>query len=124
MSVCQQRDISALCLPCPDDHRCGRERTIGKGVLYTASGIMGSPLLPPLFQMLEVTCFCEVPPRVTNTSYRTGHNMIHVEVACRCTKDTIERKDQATQCRSDKSTSWSSPIYRQHDISDSPLLSS
>ncbi|MED6282777.1 hypothetical protein CHARACLAT_001786 [Characodon lateralis] len=33
MSVCQQRDISALCLPCPDDHRCGRDRTIGKGVL-------------------------------------------------------------------------------------------
>ncbi|MED6281759.1 hypothetical protein CHARACLAT_025074 [Characodon lateralis] len=30
MSVCQQRDISVLCLPCPDDHRCGRDRTIGK----------------------------------------------------------------------------------------------
>ncbi|MEQ2198992.1 hypothetical protein XENOCAPTIV_022059 [Xenoophorus captivus] len=26
----------------------GRERFLGKGVLYTASGIMGSPLLPPI----------------------------------------------------------------------------
>ncbi|MED6285082.1 hypothetical protein CHARACLAT_025698 [Characodon lateralis] len=35
MSVCQQRDITVLCLPSPDDHRCGRDRSIGKvGVLY------------------------------------------------------------------------------------------
>ncbi|MEQ2296595.1 hypothetical protein AMECASPLE_026323 [Ameca splendens] len=35
MSVCQQRDISALCPSCPGHHRRGRGRFIGKvPVLY------------------------------------------------------------------------------------------
>ncbi|MEQ2219446.1 hypothetical protein XENOCAPTIV_018100 [Xenoophorus captivus] len=49
MSVCQQRDISALYLPCPDDHQCGRDRTIGKGVLLYSQWHHGKSAATPPF---------------------------------------------------------------------------
>ncbi|MED6252477.1 hypothetical protein ATANTOWER_012246 [Ataeniobius toweri] len=49
MSVCQQRDISALPLRSRSrkEEQWKRSDHWKGGCFYTASGIMGSPLLPP-----------------------------------------------------------------------------
>ncbi|MEQ2234255.1 hypothetical protein ILYODFUR_030046 [Ilyodon furcidens] len=64
MSVCQQRDISALSLlPASQRSLDERDRTIGKVGFYTASGIMGSPLLPPFSKCAGRAFFFAKPMR-------------------------------------------------------------